>query len=798
MQGGQKKPVRDNRASKRMALARKACSIALSVLLALWLIPTVAFAQPLDGASQEALESRGLADGGMSARAFAGFSDVVGDEWFVTDGWLSYVVDHGLMEGDDAGRFAPQGHITRAQVVTVLWRMEGEPLVSASEFSDVDYGEYYGNAVAWARSAGVVQGSGSNEFRPDDPITREELAVMLARYAGAKGVDTATDQAAMDAIEGAVDVSTWARDGFGWAVDAGLVAGSLIDGVSYLLPQNQTTRAEFAKMASVLHRDVLGLDVLVDYADGVTIVAPSAYQQSGEHAAVVEVGADSVKQGDVVVLEPSEENPAGGVMKVESVTELPGGFASIEGSEPEFSEVVDELSITGTTAELVSFEPAPGVEVLSEPEARAVFGDEAELFSQTFSIGSFGTVGLDLAAEYTIGYRDGGFSEIDLAFEAEADFVWECSGTISDAIKCGSATFVTNVPGLMIGADVYVTYTVEGGMRLEAVATSTAGVAYADDDPSDGVDGAWNTYCDSDFSCEAQLSARARGGIEPALVLEYLTIELVDASLGMGQEANAEVNVRASGMVCTDMALWVYVDLSIGRFDSVASKLGLQHTWELMGRENNPTLIERHTEDGVTVEACTWEEEPDEPAPDPDPDPEDPVGPVEPSAFFSMLPDEFSHVGNRPPEHVVTLSMGADGSFFGRYDEVYSHSPYEYQDTGQYYTNTHVFSEMRGSCASPTQVSEHVFELTVASLDADTVIQEGRLEGDTLVYRGVHAGFVGCDEGVWRVFAPGTTAEELYEFGELSNSYLDPETGTTSTWLLHFTAQSMMFEAPAE
>lgn len=785
-----KSPVHGTRASKRMSLARRALSIALSVLLAAWLVPSAALAEPSETGGS-----------GAAASAVRGYPDVAGDEWFVQEGWLDYVSDHGLMTGDGVtGQFMPNRQVLRGQVAVVLWRMEGSPVAKADSFDDVDYDLYYGDAIAWARSAGVVTGdAGTNNFRPDDSITRENLALMLARYAALKGADVSTDCAAMDAIEGASEVGSWAREGLAWAVDVGIISGNMSTGTPRLLPKESATRAEFAKMATVLHRDVLGLGVLVDYADGATIVSPDAYEQTGEHAAVVDgSAAAAVEQGDVVVLEPSEENPGGGAIKVGFVTALPDGSVSIAGTEPEFSEVVEELSFTGTTAELVSFEPAPGVEVLSESEARAVFGDEAELFSQTFSIGSFGTVGLDLAAEYTIGYRDGGFSEIDLAFETEADFAWECSGTISDDIKCGSATFVTNVPGLMIGADVYVTYTVEGGIRLEAVATSTAGVAYADDDPSDGVDGAWSTYCDSDFSCEAQLSARARGGIEPAIVLEYLTIELVDASLGMGQEANAEVNVRASGMVCTDMALWVYVDLSIGRFDSVASKLGLQHTWELMGRENNPTLIERHTEDGVTVEACTWEEEPDEPAPDPDPDPEDPVGPVEPSAFFSMLPDEFSHVGNRLPEYVVTLSMGADGSFFGRYDEVYSHSPYEYQDTGQYYTSTHVFSEMRGSCANPTQVSEHVFELTVASLDADTVIQEGRLEGDTLVYRGVHAGFVGCDEGVWRVFAPGATAGELYEFGELSESYLDPETGATTTWLLHFTAQSMMFEAPAE
>lgn len=761
--------------ARAKALARKAASIALAALLAVWAVPATALAAPSEG------------EASTTARNYRGFADVAGGEWFVTGGWLDYVVDGGLMTGRADGTFDPLGDVSRGEVATVIWRMAGEPDAESPAFSDVDYGAFYGKAVAWARDVGVVSGVGdTNTFLPDNPIAREELALMMSRYAMVEGEDVSTDCVALDALKDAADVSTWARAGMGWAVDAGIVSGVGTADGPLLLSRNHATRAEFVKMATVLHRDVLGLGNVVDYADGALVVAPDDYAMTDAHKAVVRGDRTAaVEAGSVVVLEPSEANPGGGAIEVTSVSRNADGSVTLEGTAPEFSDVVDELSVTGTSVELVSFEPAPGVEVLDEPAARAVFGDEAELFSQTFSIGSFGTVGLDFVAEYTIGYRDGGFSEIDLAFETEADFVWECSADTSDAVKCGSATFVTNVPGLMIGADVYVTYTVEGGMRLEAVATAAAGAAYADDDPSDGVDGSWSTYCDSDFSCEAQLSARARGGIEPALVLEYLTIELVDASLGMGQEANAEVNVRSSGMVCTDMALWVYVDLSIGRFDSLASKLGLQQAWELLGRENNPTLIERHAEDGVTVKECTWEEAPDEPAPEPDPEPADPTGPVEPSAFFEALPDAFSISNGTPPEYDATLDIGSDGSVAGAYYSVDEESyPHEFEDTGQYYSSTRYVSSMTARFTNPTRVSEHVYQLSMVDLDAPTKVGDTWLEGDVRYFEDVFAGFVLVDEDPWYFVAPGATASELFELG-ITESHLDPATGEMAVWMLY-------------
>lgn len=773
-----KSPVHDTRASKRMTLARKVLSIALSMLLAAWLAPSAALAEP-------------AATGGFGAAASAvrDYPDVADDEWFVQEGWLDYVSKHELMTGDGVtGQFMPNRQVLRGQVAMVLWRMEGSPVAKADSFDDVDYSLYYGDSISWARSVGVVTGDvGTNNFRPDDSITRENLALMLARYAALKGADVSTDCAAMDSIEGADEVDSWAREGLAWAVDVGIISGNLSTGTPRLLPKESATRAEFAKMATVLHRDVLGLDVLVDYVDGATVVAPDVYERTGEHAAVVDGSAvAAIEQGDVVVLEPSEANPAGGAIKVESVTALPDGSASIAGTEPEFSEVVEELSFTGTTAELVSFEPAPGVEVLSESEARAVFGDEAELFSQTFSIGSFGTVGVDLSALYTIEYRDGGFSTIDLAFETDASFNWEYDASISDAIKCGTATFVTNVPGLMIGADIYVTYSVEGGIKLEAEATTTAGVVYSDDNPADDVAGAWTTSCESGFTCEAQLTASARGGIEPALVLRYLMIDLVDVSLGMGQEAAAEVAARPSGMVCSDIAMWVYLDLSVGQHDSVAGKLGLQNTWELLGRESNPTLIERHAENGMVVEECTWKEEPDpEPDPDPDPDPEDPTGPVDPSAFFEGLPDAFVETNSRPPESEVSLNVGPDGSVAGEYYSVDEHSyPHEFGDTGQYYTSTRYIGSMTGSFASPTRVSEHVYELSLVGLDAPTSVGDSWLEGDVRYIESVYAGFVLIDEDPWYVVAPGATAPELFEFG-ITDDYLDPAIGEMSVWMLH-------------
>lgn len=180
----------------------------------------------------------------------AGYSsDVAAGDWFVESGAFDYVVIREIM-GNYSGtnHFGPYDTITRAQVATILWRLAGSPASSVSQpFSDADPNEYYYNALCWVKEIGVSTGySGTDSFGPNDPVTREQLATLFARYASVvDGRDTSSDCSAMDSKNGATEVSDYAREAMGWAVDTGLIAG--VNGTD-LEPGGTAWRASMAEM----------------------------------------------------------------------------------------------------------------------------------------------------------------------------------------------------------------------------------------------------------------------------------------------------------------------------------------------------------------------------------------------------------------------------------------------------------------------------------------------------------------------------------------------------------------------
>ncbi|MDO4442516.1 MAG: BspA family leucine-rich repeat surface protein [Slackia sp.] len=189
-----------------------------------------------------------------------GFPDVSADDWYVKEGYLDYVVENGLMQGHGNGdRFGPGETISRGQIVTVLWRMAGSPVVSAADFDDVDYGMYYGDAIAWARATGVVGGYGSsNMFGPEDTATRGQMAVMLTNYAKSiAGLDVTVDGAALADKADVDSIPAWAHDALAWTAENGIITGRVVDGESYMAPDGTALRCEAAKMFTAFHRDVL-------------------------------------------------------------------------------------------------------------------------------------------------------------------------------------------------------------------------------------------------------------------------------------------------------------------------------------------------------------------------------------------------------------------------------------------------------------------------------------------------------------------------------------------------------------
>lgn len=167
------------------------------------------------------------------------FADVTEGAWYYDA--VSYVYVNGLMDGVSASEFAPDANMTRAMLVTILWRLEGEPVVNyLMPFADVDGGAWYAEAVRWAASEGIVEGVSASEFAPDAEITREQLAAILWRYAG----EPAT-AANLAAFTDAASVSAYAADATAWCVEQGIITGTT---ATTLAPQGAATRAQCAAM----------------------------------------------------------------------------------------------------------------------------------------------------------------------------------------------------------------------------------------------------------------------------------------------------------------------------------------------------------------------------------------------------------------------------------------------------------------------------------------------------------------------------------------------------------------------
>ena len=176
------------------------------------------------------------------------FDDLDITKWYHFD--TDYVIENGIFKGTTETTFEPDSAQTRAMMVTVLYRVEGEPAVNRSiPFADVDMGAYYANAVIWGQQNGIIKGYSETEFGPDDKITREQIAAIMHRYAQYKGYDVSvgenTNILSYDDFD---SISEYAIPSMQWAVGSGLIKGK---SESTLNPLDNATRAE---IAAILHR----------------------------------------------------------------------------------------------------------------------------------------------------------------------------------------------------------------------------------------------------------------------------------------------------------------------------------------------------------------------------------------------------------------------------------------------------------------------------------------------------------------------------------------------------------------
>lgn len=174
----------------------------------------------------------------------ASFPDVSEGSWFHDP--VDYISEKGIMTGYANGNFGPQDQLTRGQVATTIFRMDGQPeTVFEWMFSDVGDKSYYSLPITWAAKSGVVSGYANGYFGPNDKITREQFVTMLYRYANSEGIDTSAYKDKNDFPDGG-KVSKFADKAISWVLGAGIISGDQ----GKINPQGYTTRAQCATILS--------------------------------------------------------------------------------------------------------------------------------------------------------------------------------------------------------------------------------------------------------------------------------------------------------------------------------------------------------------------------------------------------------------------------------------------------------------------------------------------------------------------------------------------------------------------
>ena len=190
------------------------------------------------------------------------FTDVKADAWYYEA--VQYVYEKELFAGVTTTTFEPNAPMTRAMLVSVLWRLEGRPEASGvNPFSDVQDGKWYTSGVLWAASKEIVSGFPNGTFAPDDSITREQMASLIMRYATYKGIEL-VQGASLASFADADKVQGWSKEAVAWAVAAGIISGNKQGDVYTLAPQASATRAQVASILMRFIENVLQPDQPVD------------------------------------------------------------------------------------------------------------------------------------------------------------------------------------------------------------------------------------------------------------------------------------------------------------------------------------------------------------------------------------------------------------------------------------------------------------------------------------------------------------------------------------------------------
>lgn len=571
--------------------------------------------------------------------SYAGFSDVESSEWYVTSGDLDYVLANGIMSGYGDGRFGPSDPVDRAQVATILWRLAGEPAAESETFPDADYSAFYGDALRWTRSTGVITGYPDGRFGPSDPVTREQLATMLYRYAtivANKNVNT--DATALRKISGAADVSDFAWDAMAWAVNEGILTGDLSAGYARVLPQGTAIRSQMAKMTTVFNRDVLGnpgvdtggfdpnSPTIAVFADDVIDLRDANVTSTVEGSIIrarILGASEELQEGDAVVLPESPELPLGGIVRIDSIDAdesnppgiwIKGGYVPASQAFTKFQLndqfYLDDLKQALLKQTITSEIDGVSVKISNDGVNLQLDIDASENIkvSGSILIEDFYALAQYKKIRTPFGDMDGeDFFNVELETVFTPNLTLEVSALPQDLKKIQLVSVPipsVSIPGTGTGIylNCYLTIGVEGSISLSSTISLDSS---AHKEPWEDMVASGNISTKGFDSLSVSMSAHT--GSQAGIALQVAGYPIVDVGSEAGVAAKAESSFHP-GLLCTDVKAWLYAECFAELLGE--SSLNLKLTQELMNESNSPFSSDFHFENGQLVPECTWENNP--------------------------------------------------------------------------------------------------------------------------------------------------------------------------------------------
>ena len=536
------------------------------------------------------------------------FHDVGSIDWFYES--VKYVYDNGLMTGLNETTFGPYENLARAQFAVILHRVNGSPdMEYTNKFPDVADNQWYTDAILWANEAGVVGGyTDTGKFGPGDNINREQMAVMMYRYANYLGYDTSA-RADISKYTDAGNVNEFAKEAMSWAVGEGIITGKYNE--TQLDPQGNASRAECATIIMRFMENGGGSGDNpegIAYHEGVEEIH-LYYELDTEKRIIVVYDQEMIKdwkEGEIKVLVNEENNELTHAIKIETITRT-SDRTTIHYSDPDVNEVVSSVNVNGKEMQNGTITPAEGVEFLNAQSRANIEGSfdafEEISFKKTIAkgldlTGSFKIESIDYDLNIKLNWLNTKVNRVYFVVNSKFNVGLHGDvGNIGDKIALAELRIPIAYGAIMIRGTLYAVYNLDGTIDFQWEYTNTTGIDYKK--------GKLNfVNKNSSGIKEMEMEASLRGGfaIEPGVELFSMDVMTLGAEYGKSFDAKLDVISIDPWEYCLQGDMYsyakIYGELLPGILDKEFNK-------ELLNKSNAFDLESLHFEETGLVDACT-------------------------------------------------------------------------------------------------------------------------------------------------------------------------------------------------